>query len=266
MSMADNSNETEQLQSRTEILDRLKTSLVNPDTRFKVPELEVARIAGPEPVTDVDTASNLPALFGTMLDIVGGSHEILDNIDTVPNAVIRHFENLRNTRTEDLLSFDRILSWDPDLLGIPKLGDALSGAGIRLTVPPDLGEFECREDASSIAVGITGTDAALASTGTLVLGTGPGRSRAASLLPLHHIVLVSTSRIHPTIEAWMATVREEGRLNETFRTGNQCTLVTGPSKSADIELTLTLGVHGPRTVHAIVYQDEIASGTEFLPD
>lgn len=266
MSMAGNGKETEQLQARTEILDRLKASLVNPDTRFKVPELEVARITGPDPVTDVGTASNLPSLFGNMLDIVGGSHEILDDVDTVPSAVIRHFENLRDTRTENHLSFDRILGWAPDILGIPKLGDALSGAGISLTVPPDLNEFECREDASSIAVGITGTDAALASTGTLVLGTGPGRSRAASLLPLHHIVLVSTSRIHPTIEAWMAAVREEGRLNETLRTGSQFMLVTGPSKSADIELTLTLGVHGPQTVHAIVYGDERASGTELLPD
>ena len=256
MSAADGSRQNAPLQGRAEILGRLEASLADPDARFKVPELQVARVTGPSPVTDVGGATELSTLFGAMLDDVGGSHEIVDEVDAVPEAVIRRFETLRKVQTEDDLSFDRILAWAPDMLAIHGLGDALGRARIEVVVPPDLHEVECREDASSIAVGVTGADAAIASTGTLVLGTGPGRSRVASLLPLHHIVLVAVSRMHATIEAWMAALREEGRLDEVLRTGSQLTLITGPSKSADIELTLTVGVHGPRTVHAIVYADD----------
>lgn len=259
MSAVHNGGEGAWVQGRTEMLDRLKATLADPDARFKVPELQVARTMGPSPVTDVSEDTDLSILFGAMLDKVGGSHEILDDPEAVPDAVIRHFATLRNARKEDGLSFDRILAWAPDTLGIAGLGEALRQAHIDVVVPPDLHEVECREEASHIAVGITGADAAMASTGTVALGSGPGRSRSASLLPLHHIVLVAVSRIHATIEAWMATIREEGRLDETLRTASQLSLVTGPSKSADIELTLTLGVHGPRTVHAIVYRDNPAS-------
>ncbi len=266
MSGEDGSRDDAPIQGRSEILDRLKATLADPDARFKVPELQVARTKGPSPVTHVGEQTDLSALFGAMLDAVGGSHEIVDEPDAVPNAVIRHFETLRNARTEDGLSFDRVLAWAPEMLGVTGLEDTLLQVGIEILVPSDLHEVDCREEASSIAVGITGADAAMASTGTLVLGTGPGRSRAASLLPLHHIALVAASRIHTTIEAWMAALREEGRLDEALRTASQVTLVTGPSKSADIELTLTLGVHGPRTVHAIVYGDGVSGRAEPAPD
>ena len=257
MSGEDSIRDDAAIQGRSDILDRLRATLADPDARFKVPELQVARTKGPSPVTDVAEQTELSALFGAMLDAVGGTHEIVAEPDAVPDAVIRRFETLRDARADDGLSFDRVLAWAPDMLGVAGLEDTLLQAGIEVLVPSDLHEVECREDSSSIAVGITGADAAMASTGTLVLGTGPGRSRAASLLPLHHIVLVDASRIHATIEAWMAALREEGRVDEALRTASQITLVTGPSKSADIELTLTLGVHGPRTVHAIVYGDGV---------
>ena len=266
MSATDGSREAARLQGRTEILGRLEAALTDPDKRFKVPELRVPRTTGPSPVTHVGEQTELVALFGAMLDAVGGSHDIVDEPDGVPDAVIRRFEALREARADDGLSFDRVLAWAPDMLGVTGLEDTLLQAGIEFLVPSDLHEVECREDASAIAVGITGVDAAMASTGTVVLGTGPGRSRAASLLPLHHIVLVAASRIHATIEAWMATLRKEGRLDEALRTASQVTLVTGPSKSADIELTLTLGVHGPRTVHAIVYRDGVSGRAESASD
>jgi L-lactate dehydrogenase complex protein LldG len=89
----------------------------------------------------------------------------------------------------------------------------------------------------------------------MVLVPGAGKSRVASLLPLHHIALVPGSKIYSNLESWLAALRDEGRIEDSFRNNSQLAFITGPSKSADIELNLTLGVHGPRDVHAIVFDD-----------
>ena len=96
MSAVHDGGEGAWLQGRTEMLDRLKATLADPDARFKVPELQVARTRGPSPVTEVSGDTDLSILFGAMLDKVGGSHEILDDPEAVPGAVIRHFATLRN--------------------------------------------------------------------------------------------------------------------------------------------------------------------------
>ncbi|MCB0161848.1 MAG: LUD domain-containing protein, partial [Caldilineaceae bacterium] len=84
---------------------------------------------------------------------------------------------------------------------------------------------------------------------------GPGRNRAASLLPIRHIALIPTSRLYPTMEAWLAELRADGRLVDTLRQSANWSMITGPSKSADIGGELTLGVHGPKFVHAILFDD-----------
>jgi L-lactate utilization protein LutC len=89
----------------------------------------------------------------------------------------------------------------------------------------------------------------------MLMLTGPGVNRAASLLPFRHIALIPFSKIYPTMEHWLAEQREDGRLVDTYRSRANVSLITGPSKSADIEMALTLGVHGPKFVHAILFDD-----------
>jgi L-lactate dehydrogenase complex protein LldG len=89
----------------------------------------------------------------------------------------------------------------------------------------------------------------------MVLVPGLGRSRAAAILPLHHIAVIPFSSVYPTLEAWMRVRRENGRLCAWMTDSSQVAVVTGPSKSADIELNLTLGVHGPKLVHALMVDD-----------
>jgi L-lactate dehydrogenase complex protein LldG len=106
---------------------------------------------------------------------------------------------------------------------------------------------DLRDFCSSADIGLTSADAALAETGSVVVSSGPGRSRAASLLPPIHIVLIPTSKLLPDIFAW--TAKRTGTL------ASQVVLISGPSKTADIEQTLVVGVHGPKRFIVIIYSD-----------
>jgi L-lactate dehydrogenase complex protein LldG len=91
--------------------------------------------------------------------------------------------------------------------------------------------------------------AAVAETGTLVLTSGPDNPTTLNFLPDVHIVVVSASDVAADFETVMTRLRERFGVGEMPRTVN---LITGPSRSADIEQTLILGAHGPRSLHVIV--------------
>jgi L-lactate utilization protein LutC len=107
-------------------------------------------------------------------------------------------------------------------------------------------EGDLRHFAATADVGISVAEAALAETGSVVLGSGPGRSRFTSLLPPVHLVLVPTSLLTPDIFTWLAS------RNRQFP--SSLTLISGPSKTADIEQTMAVGVHGPGRFVAILYE------------
>ncbi len=109
--------------------------------------------------------------------------------------------------------------------------------------PGDLREFCARADA-----GLSGVEAALAETGSLVVHSGVGKSRLATLLPPVHIALVPVSCLEPDIFTWTASRNKEMSMPANLN------LISGPSKSADIEFTLTLGVHGPKRLVAVLYE------------
>jgi L-lactate dehydrogenase complex protein LldG len=143
----------------------------------------------------------------------------------------------------------RVLSWSAPTLPAHVAAD-LAGAGIEI-VFIDLAENrEARHrqvmEIEDIRVGITGARAALADTGSVVLATGPGQSRLASLLPPVHIALVAAGQIYPSLPAFIAA--NPAILDEAANV----VVVTGPSRTADIEMTLSRGVHGPRHVHLVV--------------
>lgn len=109
--------------------------------------------------------------------------------------------------------------------------------------PGDLRAFCVDADA-----GLSSADAALAETGTLVVASGPGKSRMATLLPPVHIALVPTSRLTADLFTWTAGRGASLPANVT--------LISGPSKTADIEQTMAIGVHGPKRLIVILYEDE----------
>jgi L-lactate dehydrogenase complex protein LldF len=126
---------------------------------------------------------------------------------------------------------NRVQTWDQ----IPGLEQAaLTEAGISVQHEAD----------ESIRAGITGALAGIAEIGTLVIPGSEGQPLTASLLPEIHIAVLRASDIEESLEKVMELHKIE--------TYPAAVLVSGPSRTADIEMTLTIGVHGPGEVHVFV--------------
>ena len=142
------------------------------------------------------------------------------------------------------------LSWDEDAIGWAGLVDMLTSRGLRrlsYDLPFDQpGRHERVLALAEIGLGVTGADAALADSGALVLASGPGRGRIASLLPPVHVAIVKRDRMFPSLPALLVA------RPDLVAMGSNLVVIAGPSRTADIEMTLTHGVHGPKHVHAIL--------------
>lgn len=95
-------------------------------------------------------------------------------------------------------------------------------------------------------VGISNAQAAIAETGTLVLDSACEQHRLVSLVPPVHIAIVNASSIVETLGEALALLRKDKEISPVV------TFITGPSRTADIELTLAIGVHGPQQLYVIV--------------
>ena len=129
-----------------------------------------------------------------------------------------------------------------------------AGASLEAMVLTDGTDREMQRDAwrrkaISADVGITGVDYAIAETGTAVLLGRKGVSRVVSLLPPVHIAVVEKGQVLPSLDE-LFTLRRKEFLNDNL--GSYMTLISGPSRSADIENTLVTGVHGPGEVHMVL--------------
>jgi L-lactate dehydrogenase complex protein LldG len=119
-----------------------------------------------------------------------------------------------------------------------------SGAGLLQSL--GIGRRFSRVECASAEFGITSAEYALADTGTLVLGSERGESRLVSLLPPHHIAVVERAKILTSLDEWLSIVPHPAdRASATV-------LVTGPSRTADIEMRLVRGVHGPGEISVVV--------------
>ena len=125
----------------------------------------------------------------------------------------------------------------------------LGAQRVAVSDAPELAGFGVIPSASDLfdfEVGITRAQAAIAETGTLVLDSSCERNRLVSVVPPVHIAIVAASRIHETLGETLAMLQSGKELSPAI------TFITGPSRTADIELTLTIGVHGPQELYVIV--------------
>lgn len=150
----------------------------------------------------------------------------------------------------------RVITWHPAALGTDLAPD-LAAAGLAVEAMPEGAVTDpeaggaLRRRIAAADLGVSGADLAVAETGTLVLVSGAGRPRSTALLPPCHVAVFdrtalveSLGQVGLALEAWHDGEPDRGR-------GAAIHFITGPSRTADIELTLTRGVHGPGEVHAV---------------
>lgn len=143
-----------------------------------------------------------------------------------------------------------VLAWSLDDVGLSGLGERLRSAGLTLVdgILPDDAQPRAvaLQHLAQVPVGLTGAQAGLADTGSLVLVHGPGRPRFASLLPPTHVAVLFLDRMYSGLPTYLAAAPEP--LTDT----SNVVIVTGPSRTADIELTPVFGVHGPRRLDVVL--------------
>jgi len=140
-----------------------------------------------------------------------------------------------------LLGDDKsILSWDEAHIPLNGIHQKLEAVGVSIAKYND----------GQVRAGITGVTSAFAATGSLVLLSGAGRYRTASLLPDLHIAILTPDQMMPDFEAWQQAQQALGY--PAFTKSSNTTIITGPSKTADIAQELIKGAHGPREVHIII--------------
>ena len=106
-----------------------------------------------------------------------------------------------------------------------------------------------RSACASADVGLTSADYALADTGTLVMLSSREEARLVSLLPPAHIAVIPESRILPNLDALLAILPMPAEQTSAM------VLITGPSRTADIEQILVRGVHGPGEIHVVIVKE-----------
>ncbi|MDD1790931.1 LutC/YkgG family protein [Burkholderia gladioli] len=179
--------------------------------------------AGPRPPMP-DDAVGLLARFTEEAERMSTTVEAVDTLAEVPAAAARYLQ------ARSLAA--RAIAWRT-------LADIdWASAGL---------EVDLRKPVEGDLVGITGCFCASAETGSLVLLSGPDTYASAALLPETHLVVVPASRIVAGHEDVFALIRaERGELPRAVN------IVSGPSRTGDIEQTIILGAHGPYRVHAII--------------
>ncbi len=197
------------------------------------------------PVTHIDNTSpdGLLARFTEELERLKGEVYPVEGDEAACELV------LKLLRSHDTSS---ILAWDFACIPVEGLEEAIREAGIQIIQPDLHDEFreEMIESMRDAQCGVTGVDAAAATTGTLIVSTGAGKGRMPTVLAPVWIPILTLDQLIPRIEDWIA--RERASDLQTIRNSQNMAFISGPSRTGDIEMEMILGVHGSGVVQAVV--------------
>lgn len=229
--------------ARERILARIRTSRASTGAMLTA---EAARMDHTPPAHVHPPADDLAEQFATELTRLEGQvyrcAKDKDALEIVRGILQEHQANA-------------VITWELDQIGLAGLDTLLTTLGIRVAdsqiAHVGSARKERLQELDPIPVCISGVACAIAESGSLVVLSGAGRGRLASLLAPIHIAVVRTTQIYRGLSEALAAVQQQHGPH-LFDKHSNLTLITGPSRTADIELTLTLGVHGPREVHVIL--------------
>jgi L-lactate utilization protein LutC len=134
-----------------------------------------------------------------------------------------------------------------DSLGLP---GRLRALGIEVAVVDELPAAGGKDTLFAADVGVSGAYALIAETGSVVVAAAAAEPRSLSLLPPVHVVVADRGRLLPDLFDLFAALAPGGAAAD--RLPSALAVITGPSKTGDIELRLVTGVHGPGEVHVVL--------------
>lgn len=191
---------------------------------------------------------NLPALLDKLADMAQkGGWNVFRAADG--EEAIGYIETLaRNQEAE------RAVRSGQEVFDQIPVDDALRGLGLTITsiIQNDATPRRAlREVIRRADIGITGADYALAETGSIIVMPRRGLSRLVSLVPPVHIALVRPEEVLESLDDLFLLRRLEYH-QRGGEMGSYLNFITGPSRTADIEMTIVEGVHGPKEVHMVL--------------
>ncbi|WP_227935958.1 LutC/YkgG family protein [Alkalihalobacillus deserti] len=150
-----------------------------------------------------------------------------------------------------------IVSWDDprfEEYGVNHYFQSAAAKGIDVhTWDPSVGEENIIK-AEKADIGITFSDMTLAESGTVVLFSDKGKGRSVSLLPTNYIAIIPKSTIIPRMTQATSFIHQ--MQEEQGKVPSCINFISGPSNSADIEMNLVVGVHGPVRAYYLIVEDK----------
>jgi L-lactate dehydrogenase complex protein LldG len=187
-----------------------------------------AHAQGPRPMMPADLVTR----FATRAVDMASTVERIANADAIPAAVARYLDALELPEALAAQKSHRGVCW-PEFASLD-----WAGAGLTIESRPTVGDDR---------LGITGSFCAIAETGTLVFLSGATTPTATALLTDTHVAVVRADRVVSGMEEAFALVRaERGAMPRAMN------MISGPSRTGDIEQTIVLGAHGPYRVHILL--------------
>ncbi len=218
--------------SREEIINKLRVRLSQQGggTADAAVRRKRARVKS---IDDDEIVSLLTQLGDEIQSVSGNYHTANDE-----EGIVKHILKLARNKSAENFSM-----WETDYLRQLGVKKALRESGLKLITAKNKNRL------ANANIGITEVDYAIADTGTLVLLTEKQQPRSISLLPPIHVAVVRADNIVRNINELFAILSDS--IKDTGSVASCMTFITGPSRTADIELNLTLGVHGPKELYVV---------------
>ena len=228
------------MSSRDKILSAVRQSLGRPELTTEAKRALNQKIlrhaTNLVPARAKGERSQLIKQFQDMAKAAACTVETVTDIATVP-AVVSEFLRVNNLAAQIILApdgwLDR-LDWDSENLLETRTG------------PAEISDM----------ISVTPAFSGVAETGTLVTLSGHDHPTTLNFVPDYHIVVLRHSQIVGGYEEVWDNLRKENKQGRGFTMPRTINMITGPSRTADIALTIELGAHGPRSLHIILIDDE----------